>query len=224
MNCPNCGGLLDIDNKRCEYCNTEFTYEELHPLEQVHKENGKGVEKEDSNASEKTLTQKRQEEIAKEKANRTNTDSGQDTAYIATGAALMGIFGAFSGIRRFFRELKRILCLVLLIALEAGFFFLIISGKLSSIFDDDIASFAAVNAVLLINASAIGLVCRIGRMRIATPLTAVITLFAVIWVFAYPLVSTGFENVSASYAVVVAVVEMVVLTFCVLLSHLVYGR
>lgn len=40
MNCPNCGGLLDLANRCCEYCNTNFTEAELFPekVKAVHNE------------------------------------------------------------------------------------------------------------------------------------------------------------------------------------------
>ncbi|MBR3988620.1 MAG: hypothetical protein IKK10_04880 [Clostridia bacterium] len=224
MNCPNCGGLLDLKNRHCEYCNTNFTEAELFPekVKAVHNETKAEVEPESQKKL--TMTEQRQLELAEEKAKRKATPDPEYSRDIATGAAVMGIFGLFSGIRRFFRELKRVVCFILLIALEIGFGYLMISGKITELFKGDIESFAAVNGVILVNALLAGLICRIGRIRVCTALVGIVSCLAVIWVYVYPLITTNFEGVTAKYVAILAVVEMAVLALSVLLAHLIYRR
>ena len=136
----------------------------------------------------------------------------------------MGVFGIFSGIRRFFREVKRVICFILLIALEVGFGYLMISGVVAKLFEGEIESFAAVNAVILVNALLAGLICRIGRIRVCAPLVGIVSFLAVAWVYIYPLIATDFEGVTAKYVAVLALVEMAVLALSVLLAHLIYRR
>lgn len=225
MNCPNCGGLLDLKNKRCEFCDTNFTEAELFPekAKAVHTEHEVKAEPE----RKLTMTEQRQLEIQKEKEYRKAHPQPEDYSDIsnaAIGATVMGIFGIFSGIRGFFRELKRVVCFILLIALEVGFGYLMISGVVARLFEGEIESFAAVNAVILVNALLAGLICRIGRIRVCTPLVGIVSFLAVVWVYIYPLVKTGFESVSAQDVAILAVIEMAVLALSVVLAHLIYRR
>ena len=225
MNCPNCGGLLDLKNKRCEFCDTNFTEAELFPekAKAVHTEPEVKAEPE----RKLTMTEQRQLEIQKEKEYRKAHPQPEDYSDIsnaAIGATVMGIFGIFSGIRGFFRELKRVVCFILLIALEVGFGYLMISGVVARLFEGEIESFAAVNAVILVNALLLGLICRIGRIRVCTPLVGIVSFLAVVWVYIYPLVKTGFESVSAQDVAILAVIEMAVLALSVVLAYLIYRR
>lgn len=226
MNCPNCGGLVDLDKKYCEYCNTTFTDKELGLAEEVHTEYKEPQVEEKTQEPEpkKTLTQQKQEELAKERANRKYEPVDTSAREMATGAAIMGIMGLFSGVRRFFRNLKRTVCFVLLILLEAGFAFLMISGKVTELLTGEVEGFVAVNVVILINALLAGLLSRIGYIRAGTAITAVVNFLAVVWVFAYPLIASGFEGATAQSVAILAVIEMAVLALSVLLSHLVYRR
>ena len=225
MNCPNCGGLLDLKNKRCEFCDTNFTEAELFPekAKAVHTEPEVKAEPE----RKLTMTEQKQLELQKEKEYRKANPQPEDYSDIsnaAIGATVMGIFGIFSGIRGFFRELKRVVCFILLIALEVGFGYLMISGVVARLFEGEIESFAAVNAVILVNALLAGLICRIGRIRVCTPLVGIVSFLAVVWVYIYPLVKTGFESVSAQDVAILAVIEMAVLALSVVLAHLIYRR
>ncbi len=222
MNCPNCGGYLDLEKRRCEYCDTTFTEAELNSSAGVHTEEKPQSEK--APERKKTLTEQRQEEIAKEKANRPKNYSDTDARNIATGATVMGVFGLFSGIRRFFRELKRTVCFLLLIALEAGFGYVVISGIFSKLLETDIQNFVLQNAIILVNALLAGIICRIGRIRVGTALVAIVNLLAVVWVFIYPLIATNFEGVTPQYVAILAIVEMAVLALSVLFAHLIYRR
>lgn len=225
MNCPNCGGLLDLKNRRCDFCDTNFTEAELFPekAKAVHTEPKAEAEPE----RKLTMTEQRQLEIQKEKEYRKahpQPDDYSDISNAAIGATIMGIFGFFTGIRGFFRELKRVVCFILLIALEIGFGYLMISGLVANLFKGEIESFAAVNAVILVNALLAGLICRIGRIRVCAPLVGIVSFLAVVWVYIYPLISTNFEGVTAKYVAVLAVIEMVVLVLSVVLAHLIYRR
>lgn len=224
MNCPNCGGLLDLENRHCEYCNTIFTEAELFPekAKAVHSEAKTEVESEPEKKL--TMTEQRQLELAEEKAKRKANPEPEYSRDIATGAAVMGVFGLFSGVRRFFRELKRTVCFILLIVLEIGFGYLMISGKAAELFEGDIESFATVNGVILVNALIAGLICRIGRIRVCTALVGIVSFLAVVWVYIYPLIVTNFEGVTAQYVAILAVIEMAVLALSVLLAHLIYRR
>lgn len=225
MNCPNCGGLLDLKNRHCEFCDTNFTEAELFP------EKAKAVHTEEKTQAEPerklTMTEQRQLELQKEKEYRKahpQPDDYSDISNAAIGATVMGVFGIFSGIRRFFREVKRVICFILLTALEVGFGYLMISGVVAKLFEGEIESFAAVNAVILVNALLAGLICRIGRIRICAPLVGIVSFLAVAWVYIYPLIATDFEGVTAKYVAVLALVEMAVLALSVLLAHLIYRR
>lgn len=222
MNCPNCGGLLDLDNRRCEYCCTNFTEAELFP------EKVKAVHKEEAHEAEPreplNYTEQKKLEIEKEKEYRKAHPTVDDSNDIGIGALVMGTFGLFSGIRRFFREVKRVVCFVLLIALEAGFGYIMISGAASKIFDDDIANFAVLNGIILVNALLAGLISRIGRIRVGTVLVAVISVLAVVWVFIYPLISTNFAGVTPQYVAILAVIEMMVIALSTVFAHLIYRR
>lgn len=225
MNCPNCGGLLDLKNRRCEFCETNFTEAELFPekAKAVHTEAKAEAEPE----RKLNMTEQRQLEIQKEKEYRKAHPQPEDYSDIsnaAIGASIMGIFGIFSGIRSFFRELKRVVCFILLIALEAGFGYLMISGVVAKLFEGEIESFAAVNAVILVNALLVGLICRIGRIRVCTPLVGIVSFLAVIWVYIYPLIVSDFEGITAQEVAIFAVVEMVVLVLSIVLAHLIYRR
>lgn len=224
MNCPNCGGLLDLDNRRCEYCCTNFTEAELFPEKEIHREAVVEKPQEQEPETKKTLTEKRQEEIAKEKANRPKTDADTSAREIVTGAAVLGVFGIFSGIRRFFRELKRTVCFILLIALEAGFGYAMISGVFSKLLETDLQNFVIQNGIILVNALLVGLICRIGRIRVGTALVGIINFLAVVWVYIYPLIAVNFEGVSAQHVAILAVIEMAVIAVSVLLAHLIYRR
>lgn len=217
MNCPNCGGLLDLDNKHCSYCGTNFTDKEFGSPEKVHNEINETEPK-------KTLTEQRQEELKKEKEQQRANIQPEQSRDIATGAAVMGIFGLFSGVRRFFRELKRTVCFILLIALEVGFGFVIISGVASNLMETEVQNFVLQNAIILVNALLAGLISRIGRIRVGTVLVAIINCLAVIWVFVYPLFETSFANVSAQVVAVTAIIEMAVIVLSVLFAHLIYRR
>ncbi len=225
MNCPNCGGLINIEKRYCEFCDTTFTEKELGLLQDdVHSETQKEEIKPSEPERKKTLTEQRAEELQKEKANRKAQPDDTSAREIATGAAVMGMFGLFSGIRRFFRNLKRTVCLILLIALEIGFVFLMISGKITELMTGEIEGFVAVNVVILVNALLAGLISRIGYIRAGTAITAVVNFLAVLWVFVYPLVITNFAGQTPQSIAVLAVVEMAVLALSVLLSHLIYRR
>lgn len=223
MNCPNCGGTLDLKERHCQYCDTTFTEAELNPSKEVHKET-KTEETQAQPQRKKTLTEQRQEEIAKEKANRPRERYDTGAREMATGAAIMGVFGLFSGVRRFFRELKRTVCFLLFIALEAGFGYVMISGVASKLLETDIQNFVLQNAIILVNALLAGIICRIGRIRVGTALVAIVNLLAVVWVFIYPLIATNFEGVTPQYVAILAVVEMAVLALSVLFAHLIYRR
>lgn len=223
MNCPNCGGTLDLKERHCQYCDTTFTEAELNPSKEVHKET-KAEETQAQPQRKKTLTEQRQEEIAKEKANRPRECYDTGAREMATGAAIMGVFGLFSGVRRFFRELKRTVCFLLFIALEAGFGYVMISGVASNLLETDIQNFVLQNAIILVNALLAGIICRIGRIRAGTALVAIVNLLAVVWVFIYPLIATNFEGVTPQYVAILAVVEMAVLALSVLFAHLIYRR
>lgn len=223
MNCPNCGGILNLEKRHCEYCDSTFTEAELNPSKAVHNE-AKTEEKPAEPQRKKTLTEQRQEEIAKEKANRPREVSDAGAREIATGAAVMGIFGLFSSVRSFFRELKRTVCFILFIALEIGFGYVMISGVFSKLFETEIQNFVLQNAIILVNALLAGIICRIGRIRVGTALVAIVNLLAVVWVFIYPLIATNFASVTPQYVAILAVIEMVVLALSVLFAHLIYRR
>ncbi len=223
MNCPNCGGLLDLENRRCEYCGSAFTEAELYP----HKAKAVHTEvKTEANEPErkKTLTEQRQEELKKEKAQRKVDSQPDNSNDIAIGAAVMGVFGLFSGVRRFFRELKRTVCFVFLIALEIGFGYVMISGVASKLFESELQNFILQNAIILVNALIAGLISRIGRIRAGTVLVAIINTLAVVWVFIYPLIAVNFEGVTPQYVAILAVIEMAVIALSVLFAHLIYRR
>ncbi|MBQ2943596.1 MAG: hypothetical protein IJD93_02715 [Ruminococcus sp.] len=224
MNCPNCGGLINLEKRYCEFCDTTFTEKELGlATEDIHTKSIK-EEKPSEPEREKTLTEQRQEELAREKANRKTQPADISAREIATGAAVLGAFGLFSGIRRFFRNLKRTVCLILLIILEIGFAFLMISGKVTELMQGETEGFIAVNILIIANALLAGLISRIGRIRAGTAITAIVNFFAVVWVFVYPLIATGFEGATAQSVALLAVIEMAVLAVSVLFSHLIYRR
>lgn len=223
MNCPNCGGLLDLKNKQCEYCNTTFTEAELGINKEVPKKNTQTPKVEEPQR-EKTMTEKRMEEIEKERANRPEKLSSQDASNAMTGAAILGMFSMFTGVRSFFRNLKRTVCLILLIALEGVFAFLMISGQVTDLLKGELEGFVAVNILILINALLAGLISRIGYIRAGTAITAVVNALAVVWVFIYPLIQTNFANQTPQSVAIFAVIEIAVLGVSVLLSHLVYRR
>lgn len=216
MNCPNCGGLLDLQSRRCEYCDTTFTEKEL------GLDNSKAV-KAGNNAKtecEKTLTEKKIDELKKEDENRPKPDNSD----VLTSANVMSIMGFFPRVRMFFRDLNRTFCLILLIALEACFAFLMISGKITQLLDGELEGFIAVNIVILLNALLAGLISRIGYIRAGTAIVAVINFLAVTWTFVYPLIKTDFATQTPQSDAILAVVEMAVLALSVVLSHLVYRR
>lgn len=219
MNCPNCGGMLDLKNKRCEYCNTTFTDKELG----IQKENVSKNETAESVQPQrtKTLTEKKQEELRQEQKNRPKSSDSND---VLTGAAVMSAMGFFPRVRGFFRDLKRTVGMILLIILEVAFAFLMISGKITELLDGELEGFIAVNIVILVNALLAGLICRIGYIRAGTAIVAVVNFLAVAWTFIYPLIKTNFEGQTPQSVAILAVVEMVVLALSVLLSHLVYRR
>ena len=224
MNCPNCGGLINLEKRYCEFCDTTFTEKELGlATEDIHTKSIK-EEKPSEPEREKTLTEQRQEELAREKATRKTQPADTSAREIATGAAVLGAFGFFSGIRRFFRNLKRTVCLILLIILEIGFAFLMISGKVTELMQGETEGFIAVNILIIANALLAGLISRIGRIRAGTAITAIVNFFAVVWVFVYPLIATGFEGATAQSVALLAVIEMAVLAVSVLFSHLIYRR
>lgn len=222
MNCPNCGGTIDIKSRHCDYCNTTFTYEELHPSKAVHNEAAKTEPAEPQKP--KTLTEQRQEELAKEKASRPKETYDTSSREIITGAAVMGFFSLFSGVRRFFRELRRTVCLILLVLLQIGFGYVMLSGIVSSVTGDAITDFAIINGIILANALLAGILCRIGRLRFGTVLVGIVNFLAVVWVFVYPLVKENFEGISAQDVAILAVVEMVVLALGILFTYLITKR
>lgn len=222
MNCPNCGGLLNLEKRYCEYCNTTFTEAELGLGDKNVKT--KEAEKPADPERQKSRTEQMQEELEKERKNRKDDIDDTSMRNIATGAAVMGMFGLFSGIRSFFYNLKRTVCLILLIALEAGFAFLMISGEVTKLMEGEIQGIVAVNVLILINALLAGIISRIGYIRAGTAITAVINFLAVAWVFVYPMITTNFAGQTPQSVAIIAVVEMAVLALSVLLSHLVYRR
>ncbi len=224
MNCPNCGGLLDLKNLRCEYCNTKFTEAELFPEKAKAVHNESTAKTEESPQRKLTMTEQRQLELAKEKSERKANPAPEYSRDIATGAAVMGVFGLFAGVRRFFRELKRVVCFVLLIALECGFGYVMISGVAAHLMSDEIGNFAVQNGIILANALLAGLISRIGRIRVGTVLVAIINTLAVIWTFIYPLIKVNFEGVTPQYVAILAVIEMVVIVLSVVFAHLIYRR
>ncbi|MBQ7999966.1 MAG: hypothetical protein IJ298_01950 [Ruminococcus sp.] len=225
MNCPNCGGLVDLEKKYCEYCDTTFTDKELGLADDaVHKEAEKEAPKPAEPERKKTMTEQKQEELAKEKANRKSQPVDTSSREIATGAAVMGIMSLFSGVRRFFHNLKRTVCLLLLIALEVGFAFLMISGKVTELMTGEIEGFVAVNVLILANALLAGLISRMGRIRAGNGVVAVVNCLAVIWVYVYPLITSNFAGQTPQSVAIFAVVEIAVLGLSVLLSHIIYRR
>lgn len=224
MNCPNCGGLLDLTKKKCEYCETTFTDKELG----IQKERPSKEESTVENPQEpqepqrpKTLTEQNLEELRKEKENRpANTDAND----ILTGATVMSLFNFFPRMRWFFRDLKRTVCLIFLIVLEAIFAFVMISGKITQLLEGELEGFIAVNIVILINALLVGLISRIGYIRAGTAIVAIINFLAVVWTFIYPLIKTDFANQTPQRVAIIAILEMVVIALSVLLCHLVYRR
>lgn len=227
MNCPNCGGPLNVKGLCCDYCNSKFTYDEIHSLNAKNGKNDVNAETKTTTVAPekpKTLTEQRQEEIAKEKANRPKEVDTTSSREIVTGAAVMGCFSLFAGVRRFFRELKRTVCLIILVALEIGFGYLMISDILSSVAENSTTEFVMINAVILAHALVAGIVCRIGRLRFGTILVGIVNFLAVIWVFVYPLIATDFAGADAKDVAILAVIEMVVLALSVLFTHLISGR
>lgn len=220
MNCPNCGGLLNLEKRYCEYCNTNFTEAELGLLKKD--DSTKNTENAPQPERKKSRTEQMQDELQNEKKNKPSNST--DTRDIATGAAIMGLFGLFSGLRRFFYDLKRTVCMILLVALEAGFAFLMISGKVVELMEGDIQDLVAVNLIIIVNALLAGIISRIGRIRAGTAITAVVNFLAVVWVFVYPLFTTNFVGQTPQDVAIIAVVEMAVLALSVLLSHLIYRR
>ena len=220
MNCPNCGGLLNLEKRYCEYCNTTFTEAEL-GLTNADKisNTDKPVEPERV----KSRTEQMQEQLEKDRKNDKNTadTSARD---IATGAAIMGIFGMFSGVRMFFRNLKRTVCLIILVLLEVGFAFLMISGEVTKLMEGELQGLVAVNVLILVNALLAGIISRIGYIRAGTAITAVVNFLAVVWVFVYPMITSDFAGQTPQSVAIIALVEMAVLALSVLLSQLIYRR
>lgn len=222
MNCPNCGGLLDLEKRRCEFCDTAFTEAELFGEKAVHKEAHTEAQAEPERKL--NYTEQKKLELQKEKEYRKAHPQVDESNDVAFGALVMGAFGLMGRLRMFFRELKRVVCFILLIALECGFGYLMISGVASHIFEEEIANFALLNGLVLANALVAGLICRIGRIRVGTVLVAVISILAVVWVFIYPLIVTDFAGVSAKYVAVLAVIEMMVIALSTVFAHLIYRR
>lgn len=224
MNCPNCGGLLNLKERKCEYCNTTFTEAELELNKaKAQKENTKSTETPEPQRK-KSLTEQKQEELQKERKNRKTSATDTDSTDIVTGAAVMGILGLFSGVRSFFYNLKRTTCLILLIALEVAFAFFMISSKVTELLKGELQGFVAVNIIIIANALLAGIISRIGRVRAGTAITAVINFLAVVWVFVFPMITTDFAGQSPQSVAVFAVIEMAVLALSVVLSHLIYKR
>lgn len=219
MNCPNCGGLLDLKNKRCEFCNTTFNDAELG----LNKETPK-TEKAQEPQRVKSATEKRMEEIEKERDNRPDKLPDSHIKDAMTGAAVWSMISMFTGIRGFFRDLKRTVCMILLVALEGFFAFTMISGQVTDLLKGELEGFVAVNILILINALIAGIISRIGYIRAGTAITAVVNALAVVWVFIYPLIKTDFAGQTPQSVAILAVIEMAVLAISVLLSHLVYRR
>lgn len=220
MNCPNCGGLLDLEKRRCEFCDTAFTEAELFGEKAVHTEEAVKAEPE----RKLNYTEQKKLALQKEKEYRKSHPKVDETNDVAFGALVMGAFGLMGRLRMFFRELKRVVCFIFLIALECGFGYLMISGVASKVFEDDIANFALQNCIVLANALIAGIICRIGRIRVGTVLVALFSILAVVWVFIYPLISTNFEGVTAQYVAVLALVEMAVIGLSTVFAHLIYRR
>ena len=222
MNCPNCGGLLDLKNRRCDYCETNFTETELFP------EKVKAVQESELSDTEPqkplNYTQQKKLELEKEKEYRKNHPAVDDSNDIGIGALVMGTFGLMARIRMFFRELKRVVCFIILIALEAGFGYVMISGVFSKLLETDVQNFVLQNGIILLNALLVGLICRIGRIRVGTALVGIVNFLAVVWVYIYPLIAVNFEGVSAQHVAILAVIEMAVIALSVLLAHLIFRR
>ena len=220
MNCPNCGGLLDLKNRKCDYCNTTFTEAELGINKEVPKKEVEPAQPE----REKTMTEKRMEEIEKERANRPDKLPDNHIKDAMTGAAVWGLISMFTGIRGFFRDLKRTVCMILLVALEGFFAFTMISGKVTQMLSGELEGFVAVNILIIVNALLAGIISRIGYIRAGTAITAVVNSLAVVWVFIYPLIKTDFAGQTPQSVAVLAVVEIAVLAVSITLSHMVYRR
>ncbi len=225
MNCPNCGGTLNLNKLYCEFCDTTFTAKELGLAEEkVHKENINAVKEETAPQREKTLTEKRAEELEKERKNRKVETSDNDELEEALGRMIRTAPRVRGRIRGFFRDVKRTVCMVLLIVVEIAFAVLMISGILGKISDNEILTFALSNVVILANALLMGLICRVGRIRICTVLSGIVSTLSALWVFVVPLLVNGFEGVTPQYVMILAVCEMAVIGLCVLFAHLIYKR
>lgn len=222
MKCPNCGGTLNINLRKCEFCGTTFTENELGLVKPENKPIENKVEAEVER--EKTMTEKMQEELQKERANRKQDTSCNDLREAMNGAAAIGLLGLFSGIRGFFYNLRRTVCFILLVCLEIAFSFLMVSGKVTELLHGELEGFVAVNLIIIANALLAGIICRIGRIRAGTTVTAVMNFLAVVWVFIYPMIETNFASLTAQDVAIMAVVEMAVMALSVVLSHLVYRR
>lgn len=220
MNCPNCGGMLDLKNKRCDYCNSNFTDVELG----LNKETVKKETEPQQPEREKNMTEKRMEEIEKERANRPDKLPDNHIKDAMTGAAVWGLISMFTGIRGFFRDLKRTVCMILLVALEGFFAFTMISGKVTQMLQGELEGFVAVNILIIVNALLAGIISRIGYIRAGTAITAVVNSLAVVWVFIYPLIKTDFAGQTPQSVAILAVVEIAVLAVSITLSHMVYRR
>lgn len=113
---------------------------------------------------------------------------------------------------------------MLLIALECGFGYVMISGVASHLMSDEIGNFAVQNGIILANALIAGLICRIGRIRVGTVLVAIVNTLAVLWVFVYPLIKVNFQGITPQYVAILAVIEMLVIVLSVVFAHLIYRR
>jgi|GEM_PF-7120557 len=115
--CPKCGAAM-IFNKEtsemwCEYCGNRMMLQ-LEPEE---------IEELEGN---KTETQKMQEKLAKEKAERKDSQTSADDADVLRGRALMGMVGIPGRLRSFFYRAGRLLVRLLVLAAAAALAFFVI--------------------------------------------------------------------------------------------------
>ncbi len=225
MNCPNCGGSLNLQKRYCEFCDTTFTPKELGLEEKaVHKEKTEIIKEDTVPEKEQTLTEKRAEELRKERADRKVETSDNDELEEALGRMIRSAPHVRGRIRGFFRDVKRTVCMAILVVAEIAFALLMVSGILGKISENEILTFALSNVAILANALLAGLICRVGRIRICAVLSGIVSTLSALWVFVVPLMMSGFEGVTPQYVMILAVCEMAVIGLSVLFAHLIYRR
>lgn len=224
MNCPNCAGNINLAEKRCEYCDTAFTDEELKTL----KEGKASVKMEKKTLVEDkkplNMTEKKKQELQKDRAEHKANTSQNDSNDIAIGATVMGSVGLFAGIRGFFWNFKRTIFTILFIALEIGFAFLMISTVVTKLLQGELEGFIAVNIIILAHALVAGFFSRMGWLRFGVPVATVMNFLAVVWVFVYPILTSGFDGMEVQWVAVFALSEMAVLAVSSLFAGLIYRR